>query len=97
MGEKVEAEDVEITTSVISQQPNVVVVQPGRPLPGNDCPVDGPQVIVTFPAGVQCLSHACNLHLPHQMEEKLVYREFVSLKVAALLHFAAAWLSVLML
>ena len=34
MGEKVEAEDVEITTSVISQQPNVVVVQPGRPLPG---------------------------------------------------------------
>ena len=34
MGEKVEAEDVEITTSVISQQPNVIVVQPGRPLPG---------------------------------------------------------------
>ena len=34
MGEKVEAEEVEITTSVITQQPNVVVVQPGRPLPG---------------------------------------------------------------
>ena len=34
MGEKVEAEEVEITTSVITQQPNVVVVQPGRALPG---------------------------------------------------------------